>query len=228
MASTGDTGIVNIPSRHSVDQTVETHLDHIILGADSLDRGITWLEERTGVRAARGGVHPGRGTENALLALGARCYLEILAPDPGQTSLTWYTVLPTLREPRLIAWAVHTDDLAALAKQAMAGGFPIIGPAKGSRTRPDGTLLGWRLFHLQDDREGLLPFFIQWNRDSVHPATDAPSGCRLTSFHLESPAAPELASACRTLGVDVLVEPGEEPRLCARIACPEGEIRIPS
>jgi hypothetical protein len=208
--------------------SLETHLDHIILGADNLDRGMTWLEEKTGVRAALGGVHPGRGTQNALLALGPRCYLEILAPDPAQKTLTWYTVLPTLREPRLIGWAVHTDDLAALAKQALAAGLRIAGPAEGSRTRPDGTLLGWRLFHLQDDRGGLLPFFIEWSRDSVHPATNAPSGCQLTSFHLESPAAQELAEACRTLGVDVSVEPSANAALAARIACPKGEISFPS
>ena len=185
------------------------------------------MEERTGVRAIFGGVHPGRGTRNALLSLGPRCYLEILAPDPGQTTLTWYTELSTLRKPRLIAWAMHTTDLAALAKQAAAEGFTIDGPADGARTRPDGKLLRWKLFHFKDDRGGLLPFFIEWAQDSIHPSADAPAGCHLTSLHLESPAAQELADACRTLGVDVTVEAGAEPALCARITTPKGEIRIP-
>src|SRR4029077_14510397 len=88
-------------------------LDHILLGCGDLERAIAWVEERTGVKAAFGGVHPGRGTQNALLSLGTRHYLEIIAPDPkqggtaGAQSSVARLGLRELVEPRLVSWAAH-------------------------------------------------------------------------------------------------------------------------
>src|SRR6478736_3515261 len=86
---------------------VPTDLDHILLGVSDLDHGIAWLEERSGVRAVFGGVHPGRGTRNALLSLGPRRYLEIIAPDPQQAGSPasrefWAARLNAFHVPRLI------------------------------------------------------------------------------------------------------------------------------
>lgn len=207
---------------------MQSGLDHIILGTNDLDRGIAWVEQRTGVRAAFGGVHPGRGTRNALLSLGPDGYLEIIAPDTQQPAATWFSQILNMREPRLITWAVHTSDLASLAQTARAAGIAIDGPHDGARSRPDGKLLTWKLFHLEDNRGGLLPFFIEWGRDSVHPAADAPSGCTLKDFHLQSRDAVELARACESLGVKVAVRSGEKPSIQARIASPKGVVELTS
>jgi hypothetical protein len=204
-------------------------LDHILLGIDDLDRGIAFMEERTGVHAAFGGVHPGRGTQNALLRLGTRRYLEIIAPDPKQTSLAAYRELRTMREPRLLTWAVHTEDIAASAKKVTDAGFAVDGPADGSRARPDGKVLHWKALRLKDDRGGLLPFFIEWGRDSVHPSVDAPSGCHLVRFAAASSNPEELRTVVARLGVELEVEKASsKSQLRARIAGAKGNAELSS
>jgi len=204
---------------------VPTDLDHILLGVSDLDQGIAWLEDRSGVRAAFGGVHPGRGTRNALLSLGPRRYLEIIAPDPAQTekasrgaNVPLVNNLHKLKEPRLIGWVVHTDDLANLVKKVVAAGFEIDQPRDGSRTRPDGKVLRWKSCSLKQDRCGLLPFFIEWSPDSVHPSQDAPSGCTIQAFAVESWIPDTITQVARKLGIDLVSKSGKRPALRARIA----------
>src|SRR5713226_9790753 len=103
-------------------EQVPSLLDHILLGCNDLDRGISLVEERTGVRATFGGVHPGRGTQNALLSLGERRYLEIIAPDPKQTSVQQFAVIKELTTPRLIGWAVHPGNIDAFGKKLRDAG----------------------------------------------------------------------------------------------------------
>jgi Glyoxalase-like domain len=219
---------VAAPARLWAEDNVPANLDHILLGINDLERGIAWVEQRTGVRALFGGVHPGRGTRNALLSLGPRRYLEIIAPDPQQPLQGESPAQPlaAMQEPQLFNWAVHTDDIAAAAKRAVAAGFAIDGPTDGSRTRPDGKTLRWKACRLKEDRGGLLPFFIQWDRDSVHPSEDARTGCVLKRFYMQSPAVPELEKLCQSLGLDVGVEKSANTLLRAIIASPGGQIAL--
>ena len=203
-------------------------LDHIILGINDLNRGIAFVEEKTGVRAAFGGVHPGRGTQNALLSLGEQHYLEIIAPDPKQDVPPQISGLRELQEPCLVGWAVHTSDIAAAAKRLRDAGIAIAEPRDGSRLRPDGRTLRWKSFSLKDDRQGLLPFFIEWSSDSIHPSTDAPAGCRLTHFSAQSPDPAELARTLKTLGTDLMIERAAKAQLLARIAGPRGALELVS
>jgi hypothetical protein len=208
---------------------VPTLLDHMLLGCGDLDKGIEFVERRTGIRAAPGGVHPGRGSRNALLSLGERRYLEIIAPDPQQPGVTSRGGnLRAITNPRLVGWAAHPPAIGATAKQLADAGIAHSGPTDGSRRRPDGTTLHWATIDLSDDRGGLLPFFIQWSLDSVHPSLDAPQGCRLTKFTVLSPDAEKLADIFRHTELDVSVEHAEQPQLSARIEGPKGSLDVTS
>jgi hypothetical protein len=208
-------------------------LDHILLGSSDLNAGIAFVEEHSGVRAAIGGVHPGRGTRNALLALGGRQYLEIIAPDPAQTKIPNFATplvekLKSLSAPRLVAWADHPGNLEALAAKLKAAGIAFDGPRDGSRSRPDGRLLKWRTLNLADDRNGILPFFIEWDPNSVHPSVDAPQGCRLERFSIADPDPMTLAKSFVALGLEVPIDRGETTQLRARIASAKGQFELSS
>src|SRR5215218_9908409 len=81
LAAAGVAGATQDPA-----PAVPAALDHVILGIDSLERGMRLLREATGVAPVVGGVHPGRGTRNALMALGDGRYLELLAPNYADTA----------------------------------------------------------------------------------------------------------------------------------------------
>jgi hypothetical protein len=203
-------------------------LDHILLGVSDLERGIAWFEVRSGVRAVIGGVHPGRGTRNALAALGPRSYLEIFAPDPAQADVSNPMVdrLRKMTEPGLVGWAIHTSDLKAVLNKTKAAGIAIENPRDGSRNRPDGKLLRWRSFALENDFSSVFPFFIEWAADSVHPSQDAPAGCSLKHFSIESPAENEVKQTAHKLGLDVEIRKGSRPALHARIEGRKGVFEL--
>ena len=215
-------GGASMPALHAV--------DHLLLGVSDLERGIAWVEERTGVKAVIGGVHPGRGTRNALISLGAKQYLEIIAPDPAQTTYTFQIDVRSLTEPRLVTWAAATSDIEAVARDGRAAGRNVFGPSDGSRARPDGRMLRWRSLGMPSTLAiGVvepIPFFIQWAADSVHPAQDSPKGCTLTAFQLTHPNPAAVLETLKAVGIEAEVASGASASLTATLSTPKGGVEL--
>jgi hypothetical protein len=203
-----------------------TLLDHILLGCNDLDRGVAFVEQATGVRAVFGGVHPGAGTRNALLSLGENRYLEIIAPDPGQPASADSRDLKTLEEPVLVGWAAHPGDIEAFAARLKQAGVAATGPNPGSRKRPDGRVLRWKTLALKDDAGGLLPFFIEWSTDSLHPSVDSPQGGSLLTFEAFTPKPDALWRRATELRLDLPITEAPGPSLHAVIAGPQGRLEV--
>jgi hypothetical protein len=205
-------------------------VDHLLLGSADLDGGMAWVEKATGVRPVVGGSHPGMGTRNALLSLGGRQYLEVIAPDPAQTAYNFQIDVRTLTEPRLVTWAAVTPDIERLAVTAREAGLTLFGPRDGSRDRPDGRTLRWRslgvLSNLGAQGVQPVPFFIQWAADSVHPSQDSPQGCRLQSFVIQHPDPSAMATMLKSLGIDADVRQAATVALAATITSPNGVVKI--
>lgn len=202
-------------------------IDHLLLGVPDLDEGIVFVERLTGVRAVVGGSHPGRGTHNALIALSAGRYIEIIAPDPHQDVISR---LSTLVAPALVGWAALTNDIDTLAERLRAADVETSGPLPGSRSRPDGRVLTWKTLslsrtfaHAEIDP---VPFFIQWDTTSVHPSADSPAAGELLTLELHHPNAGSLRRAFESIGIDADVCEAGTTRLVAAIRTSSGVVTL--
>lgn len=203
-------------------------VDHLVYATLDLDRGIREIEDLLGVRATAGGRHPGRGTRNALLALGDEAYLEIIGPDPDQPPPPfgrWFGI-DALTSSRLVAWAAKTSDVDALRDRALQLGIALGDVRAGSRRQPDGVELSWRFTdpgHVVAG--GVVPFFIDWGQ-SPHPARSAAQGATLVELRTEHPDAPTVRRMFETLGIQIAVREGLRPALVAVIEGPHGRVEI--
>lgn len=204
-------------------------LDHLVVACADLAQGARFIRERLGVDAQPGGAHVLMGTHNALLRLGTRVYLELIAIDPAGSAQRprWFALdTPAVRErvarePFLITWVARTGDIAAAARAVPALGR-ILALSRGA--------FRWRITVPDDGSmnfDGALPTVIQWEGDA-HPADGLmDAGCELLRLRLSHPQADALEAQCRRLGVAAAVTlDAGPPRLAARIASPRGEVEL--
>jgi hypothetical protein len=209
-----------------VRRLVGVQIDHLVYGAPDLDAAIGALEGRLGVRAAAGGRHVGIGTHNALVDLGGGTYLEVIAPDPEQPDPASPRPfgLDGLTEPRLVGWAVATQDIDAAVASARRQGFEPGDPVEMHRVTAEGAGLRWRLT-LNAIAGGAVPFLIAWG-ETEHPSRGAPHGLVLESFEIAHPDPGDLRPKLAALGADVPTHPGDSVALIARIRGPKGTTEL--
>jgi len=193
-------------------------IDHIMIGVADLDAGIAAFERVTGVAPMRGGRHPMRGTENALVSLGGGAYLEIIAPQRDAPPNEMVTGLRALKAPALVGWAVHVVDAKESAALLTSHGFMTSPPQPGARVTPQGTTLAWSTFNLQKPMAN-APFFIEWSATTTHPSVTSPGGCTLAAFSVSDPAGDDLARLLGSLGVKADVRKAEHPAMHLDLRC---------
>jgi hypothetical protein len=211
-----------------VDDRTAADVDHIMWGVRDLDAGIAFLEARTGVKAVFGGVHPKRGTRNALISLGKSQYLEILALDPAQADVHDERVaqLERLSEPRVLTWAAATRNIEALDRRLRAAGLDTSGVAPGSRAKPDGTLLKWKTLSLGGHGSDVVPFVIEWDPASKHPSADSPGGCAIRQLRLEHPDPVKVNLILEAMGLRVRARQGAQARITVLLSTPRGDFEL--
>lgn len=206
----------------------KTSIDHLVYVVKDLHEGIEILEQKLGVAPVYGGRHETFGTHNALVGLGQNCYLEILAPDPANTSVEkprWMGVDLT-SEPVLARWAIVSGNIkkhASLLEKVN----PEMGQIKpGMRKRADGSILKWQLsVPLPTPVIEIIPFIIDW-QGSVHPAENLDNVCSVHSFELEHPNPDHCQFLFKDLSIDLEIQKGNSPLIRARLQTPNGIVEI--
>jgi hypothetical protein len=206
-------------------------IDHIVIGAATLEEGVAYARETLGVEIPPGGEHPLMGTHNRLARLGDNAYLEIIAINPDAEMpkrARWFALdEPDQRRrlaerPRLIAWVAGTQRLESLLAQSPVDlGQPI------AASRGD---LRWTIA-LRDDgllpESGLLPILIQWPGGKNPADRIADVGLKLERLRLNHPAPERLRAMLDVIGATPLVTieaTDGEPGLKAEIRRADGTV----
>ena len=212
-----------------VPSTVPGRLDHFIVAIDSLHRGIELLKEGTGITPVFGGVHSGRGTQNALLNLGAGAYLELLAPNPSDSrGAAAVASFAKYRSLTPVSWAARTTNADSLRATLLARGERDAEVRPGSRDLSDGSILRWRtLAPWPGARENLLPFFIEWEVRAVHPSLNAADGCALESVLFVSTNPDSVRRHLTNAAIDFPVIRGAADRIQLELRCGDRIMRLP-
>lgn len=209
-------------------------IDHLVLAATTLADGIDYVATLTGAVPQPGGKHVAMGTHNALLKLGEKLYLEIIAIDPqgakpqrprwfGLDSVALQAEL--MEQPRLIHWVARTTDIAAATAASGVDPGPVHAMARGDYR--------WRITIPDDGAmpgRGLIPTLIQWDVPR-HPADGLPkSGVALAECGGTHPDPAMLRAVLARLGLEAALRVSfdRETRMVAMLHTPRGLVTLSS
>lgn len=201
-------------------------IDHVIVGVSDLEGAAERLFEEHGLASVKGGRHPGWGTANRIVPLG-RDYIELvgIVDDTEAMRNAFGTSVRAAadRGSSLVAWCVAVDDAEAVAERT---GLSL---TKGSRIRPDGVTLRWRLVGQETAlSEPWRPFFIEWQTpEHAHPGRDhaphrvEPEGISWIEVAGDRGTLDEMLGGA---DVDIRLGEGPPPLLRVGIATSGGEV----
>lgn len=201
-------------------------IDHVILGVADLEAAASRLLDDHGLASVAGGRHMGFGTANRIVPLG-RDYVELVAAaddTEARGNAFGRKVLDAAgRGGGLVGWCVGVEHVDGVALRLG------VTADEGSRVRPDGVTLRWRMCGLEPAlSEPWKPFFIEWRiPPEAHPGrgTVAHRTKPLGIAWVEVAADPQLLEEwLGETAVDVRFAEGLPPLRRVGIATGDGEV----
>lgn len=158
--------------------------DHLVHQVSSPEETMSFLNER-GIHTVNGGQHTMWGTYNTLSYFGLSYIEQIAVYDRAlfeKAAKLPYSLHHTFKQNNerfgFSRIALRTTNIDREAERLRALGFEVYGPDACSRTRPDGTVVEWKLLHFgKPNLAKDFPFFIEWaEEDDVRLAQLEKSG----------------------------------------------------
>ena len=206
------------------------HIDHLVYGVPDLEKAISELELLLGVRAIEGGRHKTKGTRNALINLGSKCYLELLAIDRDSNVVRprWMGI-DHLTSAKCLRWSLQTQAIEQDADLLSTYDPQLAKIDEGQRWTPDNKLLKWQMtLPLASPEVELMPFLIDWSQSAQHPADNLPEQCRLRCLDLSTPH-PSKAQIVlnKFCGIgEIIIGFSNETKIIATIESPHGIVKL--
>lgn len=169
------------------------YLDHVIWTGEDIEH----ISEKYGsdfaVKSVKGGEHDAWGTYNYLTFFANNCYMEWLGiqdeekADSMEHPLIQHLV-HTLKTQGQgpFQFALRTDKIDAYVAHFTQSNIPFQGPFTGSRRKPNGQLLSWRMLFPTYDfaNHEVLPFLIEWDQpESERIASNLINHQTITAIH---------------------------------------------
>ncbi|WP_010529391.1 VOC family protein [Lentibacillus jeotgali] len=145
-------------------------IDHIVVAARDPEKAAKDFGKKHDITVTEGGRHANWGTYNFLAYFRNECYIEWIGIFDETTAARSENPLIHLLSRELaeghegpIQLAFRTEQMDKDVKNLQNLNVPYTGPIPGSRKRPNGSLLEWRMLFAEAERQ-VLPFHIEWGK----------------------------------------------------------------
>ena len=204
-------------------------IDHLVYCVHDLEESINFFQQEFGIEASVGGRHLKQGTKNALVNIGNGCYLELLAIDKRNDSVTgdrWMGI-DLLTKNKITRWAIKSLTISE-DKQVLAAYSEALGvQSTGMRQRPKGGMLRWDMTLPTSQPEvEVMPFLIDWSDSDAHPVDGLSQQGQLVELHLSHPEPDRLSACFEKLDLGIHISKGKEVSIKAIIEGPQGLVEI--
>jgi len=143
--------------------------DHLVHQVQSPENTKVFLNKRN-IHTVNGGQHTMWGTYNTLSYFGLNYIEQIAIYDrnlfENAVKLPYslhYTFKRANERYGFSRIALRTKNIDEEAQRLRALGFEVYGPDACSRTRPDGSVIEWKLLHFGKPEQAIdFPFLIEW------------------------------------------------------------------